>query len=228
MVPQECPHGYRAFNEDGVVVQMACDSWTCPICQRANAYRWAERVRYGLSLRGYRDAYFWTLTLPPYVKTAEQGFLLLPDIWDRLRREVQRYHRAWDYAAFVELHPQRSQIPHFHIISLAVSPYRLKDLAAHCGFGYMAKQLPCTSKMAAIYVTKYVSKQGFGMPRNFRRVRISRRWPKLPPPAYDKAVYVQRASESVKAYVRRVAALTGVSYDALLTAWLDKSGSTAT
>lgn len=216
----ECPHGYRAFNEDGIVIAMACDSWSCPVCQRVNAFRWSERIRYGLALRGERDAYFWTLTLPGYVKTSGRGFALIPDLWDRLRREIQRYYSPWDYAAFVELHPQRDRIPHFHVISLSVAPARLKDIAAHCGFGYMAKELPCTGKMAAVYVAKYCSKQGYEMPRGFRRVRISQSWPKLPAPAYEKRIYPQRSRETTQSYLRRIASTIGQRYDVLYNRWI--------
>lgn len=217
----ECPHSYRAFNEDGIVIRMACDQWSCLPCAKALAWRWAERVRYGIALDGWHDAYFWTLTLPPWVQYAKTGFRLLPDMWDRFRREIQAVYQTWHYAAFVECHPQRNYIPHFHLISLSNAPYRLKDIAVHCGFGYEAWDRQITGKQAAGYVTKYVSKQGYGMPKGFRRVRISYRWPKLPKPAYDKTVYPIKTRESLKAYIRRIAVLTGRGYDELMSSWLD-------
>lgn len=187
---------------------------------KVNSYRWAERIKFGIELAKPYDAYMWTLTLPGFVKSARLGFHLLPNLWDRFRREIHEYYRAWDYAAFVECHPQRGLIPHFHIISLKCAPYRLKDIAVHSGFGFEARQRQITSKGAAGYVTKYCSKQGYAMPRGFRRVRVSRGWPKLPPPDYPYHVYMLNPKESVKAYVRRVALLTGEDYNLLMSSWL--------
>lgn len=217
---EECPHNHRAFNELGQLITIACDSWNCQFCQKTNSYRWAERVKYGIDLAQPRDAYMWTLTLPGWVHYASTGFRILPDLWDKFRREVQRFYPVWDYAAFVECHPVRGLIPHFHIVSLAAAPYRLKDVAKHCGFGYMAKEKQITSKGAAGYVTKYCSKQGYAMPRNFRRVRVSRGWPRLPSPLYEHTVYMKGNRESIKDYIRRIARLTGESYFDLMSEYL--------
>lgn len=225
---EQCPHSYRAFNENAELVTMACDNWNCVHCSRVLAWRWAERVRYGVALWPLRDAYFWTLTLPGWVHYPKTGFRILPDMWDRFRREIQKRYPHWQYAAFVECHPHRNLIPHFHVVSLSPTPYRLKDLAVHCGFGHQVKDLQITGRHAANYVTKYASKQGYAMPRGFRRVRVSRHWPKLPKPEYDLNVYPMLARESVTAYIRRVAVITGASYDTLLSQWLDKTGTTAT
>jgi hypothetical protein len=216
----ECPHSYRVFNEDAELITMACDQWNCVFCARMLAYRWAERVRYGISLWPLHDSYFWTFTLPAWVAYPKTGFRILPDLWDHLRREIQKVYPHWHYAAFVECHPHRHFIPHFHVISLAAAPYRLNDLAAHCGFGFKSWDRQITSKAAAQYVTKYASKQGYVMPRGFRRVRISYGWPKLPKPSYSKRVYPMKAHESVKAYVRRIAILTGEDYGLLMGQWL--------
>lgn len=217
---EECPHSYRAFNELGQMITIACDRWNCPYCQRANSYRWAERIKYGIQLAQPYDAYMWTLTLPAWVRSARTGFRILPDLWDRFRREVQGFYAVWDYAAFVECHPVRGLIPHFHVISLKAAPYRLKDVAKHCGFGYMATEKQITSKGAAGYVTKYCSKQGFAMDRHFRRVRVSQGWPRLPDPLYGHTVYRRLSKESVKAYIRRIAILTGEDYNVLMSTWL--------
>lgn len=203
---------------------MACDNWNCVECSRAIAWRWAERVRYGISLWPLRDAYFWTLTLPAWIHFPKTGFRILPDVWDHFRRTIQKTYPHWQYAAFVECHPHRAFIPHFHVISLAAAPRRLKDLAAVSGFGYQAWDVQITSKQAAGYVTKYASKQGYVMPRGFRRVRISHAWPKLPSPEYNKRVYPMQNRESVKAYLHRVAGLTGKSYTDLLSIWLASKG----
>jgi hypothetical protein len=141
-------------------------------------------------------------------------------MWDRFRRTIQKSYPNWQYAAFVECHPHRNNIPHYHVISLYPTPYRLKDLAVSCGFGFEAWDVPISSRGAAAYVSKYASKQGYIMPRGFRRVRVSHRWPKLPKPGYEKRVYPMGNRESVKAYIRRVASITGMKYSELLSSWL--------
>lgn len=216
----ECPSCQRVFNTDAELITLACDRWNCPYCSKVLAWRWAERIRYGLELAQPRSAYFWTLTLPAWVHYPKTGFRILPGLWDRLRKSVSRGAGSWSYAAFVECHPHRSLIPHYHIISLTWPHRRLKDLAVHCGFGYEAKIKQITSKGAAAYVSKYCSKQGYAMPKNFRRVRVSRDWPKLPDPGYDKEVIYPLARESTQAYVRRVALLTGEDYNDLMSSWL--------
>lgn len=220
---ETCPFAKRAFNENGEVVALACDRWSCPVCSRVVAWRWAERVRFGIELSRPQDAYFWTLTLPPWVHYPKTGFRILPHLWDNFRKTMQRSVGAWGYSAFVECHPQRALIPHFHIVSLAYQPYRLKDLAVHCGFGFEDEWSQITGKRAAQYVTKYCSKQGYAMPRGFRRVRVSRDWPKLPDPVYDLKVYYPKSRESVVAYVRRVAITIDTDYNVLMSRWLDRS-----
>lgn len=216
----ECPHSTRVFNTDGELITLACDRWGCPYCSRLVAWRWAERIRFGIELAKPQDAFLWSVTLPAWVKYPKTGFRILPALWDNLRKSIQRAYGYWDYSAFVECHPHRGKIPHFHIISFCLAPYRLKDLAVHCGFGYEADWKQITSAGGAAYVCKYASKQGYEMPKGFRRVRVSRGWPKLPAPAYDKEVIYPKARETTKAYIRRVAILTGESYNDLMSSWL--------
>lgn len=206
----KCPTGIRAFNAEGNVVRIACDRWTCPVCGRALSWRWAERVRYGIALWPGM-AFLWTVTLPGSVRTPERGFQVLRGAWDNLRKSLQRQLPAFHYAAFVELHPHRSGIAHFHIVSLHKCPGRLKDVAHHAGFGYQAKEQEITGKEVAGYVAKYTSKQGAEMPKGFRRVRLSRTWPKLPAPLYDVPVLPAKPSESLQEYFLRIAARADIT-----------------
>jgi len=112
-----CPTAQRAFNELGQVVHIACDQWKCDFCGHVLAWRWAERVRYGIALWP-GPAYFWTLTLPGWVDNPSRGYEILPQRWDKLRNALQYRLGEFYYAAFVEAHPHRMDIPHFHIISL--------------------------------------------------------------------------------------------------------------
>lgn len=217
-----CQFATRAFNSEGFVIAMACNSWSCPDCAPLLAWRWSRRIKFGISLLPSRNASFWTLTLPAWVSAPSVGYRIIPQRFDALRKAVQRTVGIWDYAAFVEEHPHRNYIPHFHIVSAVASPIRLKDLAVHCGFGYQAKEVLINGPMAASYVSKYVSKQGRQMPRYFRRVRISQGWPRLPDPEYATPVYPKARGESVAEYLVRMAVALNQPYAIIRERWLDK------
>lgn len=216
----ECPNAGRAFNELGQLITLACDRWNCPYCRHVNAWRWAERVRFGIALAQPRDPLFWTLTLPAWVVFPKTGFRILPNCWANIRQTLRRQFGSFPYCAFVECHPHRKFIPHFHLITFQWPHERLKDLAVHSGFGFEADIKQVSSARAAGYVSKYASKQGYGMPRNFRRVRVSQDWPKLPKPQYDHEVIYRKPRETLTAYIRRVAILTDENYGALMSQWL--------
>lgn len=203
-----CPTPMRMFNAEANVVSVACDRWKCDICRQVLSYRWAVRVRYGMALHG-GTAYHWTLTLPGKIKSSAFAFMVLPNLWDNLRKTMQRERKRWDYAAFVEIHPHRTGIAHFHIVSFEVSQTRIKDRAAHAGFGYMATEQLIEGWEAAFYVSKYTSKQGAQMPKGFRRVRLSQGWPKLPDAIYEIPLIPMRPRETLSAYLERVHLRTG-------------------
>jgi hypothetical protein len=110
----------------------------------------------------------------------------------------------------VEEHPHRAFIPHLHLISLQKSPSRLKDLANHAGFGFMAHEVLINGPKAAWYVSKYTTKQGYQMPRNFRRVRVCQAWPTLPTPLYETQIYPMRQNETIGIYCARVSRMVGL------------------
>jgi hypothetical protein len=176
---------------------------------------------YGISLRTDKEPWFWTLTLPAWVQDAATGYKVLPGRWDRLRRRLQQGYPQFLYAAFVEAHPHRYLIPHFHVITFAPAPGRLKDVAVHAGFGYEAKELEINGKIAASYVSKYVCKRESAIPRNFRRVRISQTWPELPAPEYEYQVYPVDRGEALQAYLLRMSITLRNPVDILRDRWLD-------
>jgi hypothetical protein len=220
---ERCPHAKRAFNSQGEVIQLACDQWLCHHCSKVLAWRWAQRVMYGIALRTDKEPWFWTLTLPAWVQDAATGYKVLPGRWARLRQDLLRANPLFLYAAFVEGHPYRGKIPHFHIITFDPSPRRLKDMAHHAGFGYQAKELEINGKMAVNYVCKYASKGQGAFPRNFRRVRISQVWPELPAPVYEYSVYPPERSEALSRYFQRMSTTLGYPVDLLRDRWLDHS-----
>lgn len=218
-----CPT-MHAFNQRGNVVAVPCGSWTCPDCARQNARMWAWRCRITVELAG-NHAYFWTFTMRAKYRTPFAAFKDLPLLWDRLRKRLARAGlHTWSYCAFVEGQPKRSDMPHFHIISLQASPVRIKDLAMYSGFGYQADESRVNSHEAASYCAKYASKQAAVVPKNFRRVRASRDWAKLPDSDYP-ALIVKSKVETTADYLLRVADLTGVGLQLLADAWLDIVGS---
>ena len=217
-MPTKCPV-MKAFNTKGKVVTVYCGQWTCLRCQKVLARQWAWRVRIHVDKAG-KPAYFWTLTLRGNVRTAAHGFKVLPRLWDTLRKAVQRSVGKWEYVAFVEGHPKRGNIPHFHIISMAKAPRRIKDLAMYAGFGYQAKEKRVDGPGAAGYVAKYASKQHADTPRGFRRVRASRSWSKLPEGEYDGFI-VKAYTETVSSYLMRVHEVTGIEMEILLQRWSD-------
>lgn len=212
----KCPV-FFAFNHKGECVAIPCGQWSCPYCAKRNAGKWAWRVSLHIKKRG-KPAYFWTLTLRGKYKTAEQGYKALPKLWDAFRKIIQRYVGTWEYVAFVEGQPKRVGMPHFHIISMKKSPKRLKDLAMQAGFGYQAKEQRVNSAKAAWYVAKYASKTDPRIPKNFRRVRSSQRWHKLPE-FKGHELYVKGRNESLTEYLIRVSDGTGKDIDNLLLSW---------
>src|SRR5258707_4215780 len=103
---------------------------------------------------------------------------------------MQRHTASWPYLAFVEGQPNRGAMPHFHVLSSAPTPYRIKDFAVHHGFGHQADEKPITSDGAVDYVSKYASKQGTSAPKGFRRVGRSSKLAK--PPQHDRDAYLDK------------------------------------
>lgn len=168
----------------------------------------------------------WTLTMPDWYTKPEQAYKDLPKLWDTMRKEIQREQGKFAYLAVVEGQPHRSEMPHFHVITFGRVPVRyskrkdraknIKDFAAHCGFGHQAKDEEITSGRAAAYVAKYITKDGKGMPKGFRRVRCSRNWLKQPKPELDPYI-VRSIGEAIADYLIRVENTCGRPIDDLLT-----------
>jgi hypothetical protein len=140
---------------------------------------------------------------------------------------MQREVRKWSYLAFVECHPKRGKIPHFHVLSLSPAPVvgshksnPIKDLAFKAGFGYMATEEKIESGKAAGYVAKYASKHDPSIPRNFRRCRCSQDWAKLPEIELDPYL-VKSRNESLTDYLLRVNSQTYVDMETLYIRWTD-------
>lgn len=207
-----------AFNHSGHVVGIACGQWKCPNCSRRLARLWAWRVRLHILARPGIQARFWTLTMRPKYHDPEEAYADLPKLWNTLRMIMKRELGKWEYVAFVEGQRQRLGMPHFHIISMARSPRRIKDLAMQAGFGYQATETPVSGPTAANYCAKYASKHSDRVPIHFRRVRCSQSWAKLPPYA-GMPLLVKSRGEFTSHFIYRVHDATGIEMETLLARW---------
>jgi hypothetical protein len=85
----------------------------------------------------------------------------------------------------------------------------MHDFAYSVGFGFEADLQPVSDLKAALYVTKYMSKQGSAAPKNFRRVRASAGVEKLPE-NHERKYIVRSRGEGLAQYIARVAEVTGL------------------
>jgi hypothetical protein len=219
---------FYAFDGIGNLKAVPCKRWSCQICQKLNAQLWAWRAE----LQIENDPLQWyllTFTMGSDYKDVTKAYADLKKLWDKCRTYfkrdyIKRYGYSafsWTYMAFVEGQPRRNYMPHFHVLSPLPAPYRIKDFAVQVGFGYMADEREINGKGASQYVAKYASKGAGGIPKNFRRVRASQDWAKLPD--YNGGIlFVKGATEHVTDYIIRVHEYTGVPLDSLYDKWIDK------
>jgi len=218
---KSCPT-FLAFTKNGEIKPVFCGLWSCPQCAINNARKWAWRVSIHIDASD-SHAWFWTLTMSNKIKDRAYAYKLLPKLWDNLRKKMQRFYPdKWEYCAFVEGQPLRSNMPHFHVISMFKAPKKFKTMAVECGFGYQAKQKVVTSKKAAWYVAKYASKGDSNMPKNFRRVRASQTWSQLPEGGQQELL-VKSRTETLGAFIMRVHDETNVPHELLLERWYSAS-----
>jgi hypothetical protein len=231
----KCPVSI-AFNLEAEPILLYCKRWSCPHCARTLAQRWAKRARavYTVHPDGViPDQWFLTLTLSSYYRTADQGFVALPKLWDKTRKAFQRSFKKWQYLAFVEGQPERDDMPHFHILCAEKPPaklgkngtitkHTLHDWAIGLGWGFEVELKPVDSAGAALYVAKYASKQSPVTPAGFRRVRCSRDWPQGPA---DPIMPIIRRNkgETLGIYVNRVANRTGHTISDVLSNYMQAS-----
>ncbi len=223
----KCPYGI-GFTVNGKAVPLFCGKWSCERCRVVLAKKWAWRATLHIADHN-QEAYFWTLTLRSDIRTPYQGFKALPAKWDALRKTMARKTGKWSYLAFVECHPKRASIPHFHVLSLTPAPVvgahktnPLKDLAWQAGFGYMATEEVVATWKAAWYVAKYASKTDPAIPPRFHRCRASRDWAKLPEIEMP-AFLVRARSESLSEFIARVSDASDVDMGVLYRRFRDAS-----
>jgi len=217
-----------AFTQDGKPALLYCGKWDCQHCRKINAGEWSRIGRFGVHYgqAGRVQIVFWTLTLGSKYKSTRDGYLALPKLWDAFRKAIQRAQGRFDYLAVVEEQPKKRKMPHFHVLAFARIPAGysarkdprkwIKDFGVRMGFGHQCTEKVVDSDRAAIYLSKYLSKDGQGMPKGFRRVRCSRSWPKPPDPP-KKPYIVRSIGEQLQDYLMRVEENSGRKLDDLLT-----------
>ncbi len=207
-----------AFTKDGEPAFLFCKTWKCPRCARKLALQWARRAAAAFKpdeAGELEKRWFLTLTLSSYYRTPEQGFAALRKLWDTTRKAFQRAHKNWQYLAFVEGQPERDHMPHFHILTAEMPPakmgkrgkptkHTLHDWAIALGWGFEVELKPVDSYGAAYYVSKYASKISPQHPRNLRRCRASRDWPKAPKEV-TVTLILRKKAEPLENYLSRVA-----------------------
>lgn len=222
----ECPL-MVCFTHEGKAKMIYCGLWSCKRCRARLAKEHARRVRHGVNRlveTGGRPL-FWTFTLPPKYRRAKEGYSVLKRLWDSLSKAIRREQGTFQFAAFVEGQEKRGDMPHFHVVTFATVPRKwhkrkdprkwIKDFAAHYGFGYQAEERLINSAQASAYVSKYVSKSTPNIPKNFRRVRYSQKWPKMPESA-KKPYIVRSMGEPIQDYLLRVEQASNVDVETLL------------
>jgi len=189
------------------VVQGCCNNWLCERCGQIRARHEYGRMVQGakdLAEQGHK-LYFWTLTcrgreMP--LETAMSGYYAWTSkLLDAARQKCKREGGFWAYAAVTER--QKRLHPHSHIISTycpsdAIETVHTTDtgqeitlLASEwftkqnhrAGLGPQHVIRPVYNPTGvAVYLAKYFFKTSMSTewPRNWRRVRYSRSWPKLP------------------------------------------------
>jgi hypothetical protein len=202
-------------------IPLRCGKWDCSICAEINAVYWSVYAAHGIAQLMSDGVMLsvWTLTLTNKIRSSKRAFEVLPKIWDAFRKNFPSEYR---YIAFVEHHTKRTKIPHLHLITdISWDFPTLKQYAIASGFGWKCYLQTVYSPGAGWYISKYVAKHEAvkkGMPKNFRRVRQSRKWPKMPDESESVYSYlIKRPSETLTAFLDRIARNVAKSEDELLT-----------
>jgi len=168
-----------------VIFQPRCKNWRCDVCGPINAGYFTAQAAYGTKVlySEGKGLYFLTLTSRGDV-SPEQAFYIGSRAWRLIKQTANRRNPAGEYFGVLEL--QERGHPHWHFLETWGLGTRFwKDTSARFGLGYMADEREVTDiDQAARYVIGYLFKtlRGPPLPKNTRRVRQSRGFPRLPPP----------------------------------------------
>lgn len=192
-IPLTCPDkvtpvmvGRNPRDNIAIMFRPRCKMWSCSVCAPINKRFWTARAWHGAeTIVGADDGaelHFLTLTSLGGL-TPAQSLYVFPKAWKKLHARAR--YRQPGYHYFMVPERQQSGRVHMHAITtLAMSTRWWKDNGAACGLGWRNENEPCRNPLfAAWYASKYLAKsiEVSGWPKGFRRTRLSRNWPKLPP-----------------------------------------------
>lgn len=175
--------GVNMENRKVLFFRPRCKMWSCPVCSEINKSLWAVKAYHAAEQLTGNQTHIDFLTLTSHEKlTAEASLKVWPKAWSRLGQRARRKSKYFQYLMIPEQHKDGRL--HIHAIETAGLGSRWwKDNARECGLGYIAEEKPVrTPQGAALYVVKYLTKSLMAdvWPDNYRRVRTSQKWPKLP------------------------------------------------
>lgn len=149
--------GIKTINDNVVRYKgfpVRCNSWDCPTCARIKADQYRERMQ---PLFESHSLYFYTFTFRHNAAPVDV-WGAVSKCWNRLRTAAVKQHGSFSYARVLE-HHHASPYPHLHVIAdINLPPTWLGPELIRAGFGYQCVCKPVTSKGAAIYVSKYLTK----------------------------------------------------------------------
>lgn len=183
--------------------RLRCGQWDCEYCAAKNQLRWRGFLARKLPEIS-QDWQLLTLTASARTRKQRASYENLQHGIDKLFKRIRRVFGEISYVRTFERHPT-SEALHAHFIISGLSPfvavgcwrnlqpgylaimersYRagiwslqsyLKNSAYECGMGYMADARPLAGIKAAMYVTKYLTKELQGIEiKGLRHVATSR------------------------------------------------------
>lgn len=194
--PQFCETPNRPYmqgtnhtTKEAVFFRPRCKSWACPYCGNINKNLWVAQAYHGAEVLAdtgdsTQSNLITFLTITSNARLDAVGSArVFSKAWNNLLRRARHGGSQGQYLLVPERH--KDGRVHAH----AVATFNLgtrwwKDNCAEVGLGYMAEEeIARTPGGAAFYVSKYLGKAlaVTDWPRYWRRIRASRRWPKLPP-----------------------------------------------
>jgi len=168
----------------GHVFQPRCGRWDCPFCAAMNVLDWAWIAHHG-ALKLAENAIplrFVTITSRGYVSNT-RSIIIFRSAWPRLIRRVTYKNQAKPEYFLVPEHHKSGKLHAHFLITADFSQHWWHDNAFEAGLGYQAKTKSVYGPIqAGTYIVKELTKQlaGRRWPIGFRRIRLSRSWPRPP------------------------------------------------
>lgn len=181
-----------------ILLRPDCKCWNCPKCAARNAKRWIARIINHVNTKPDATWQMFTLTAHENWRGERSSVENLRQGWKRLYNRIRDKFGCDDYCKVWERHTDGTL--HLHgLICDEIGegtywlednpPHRimtkrwLKNSARSCGMGYQVDLHKVDNAgQVAGYIAKYFMKsEAVGaMPKDLRRIEVSRGWTKLP------------------------------------------------